>query len=309
MVVWQKVRLKLKSRIGLVTALAVAFVVLVPGLPLHGHAQAEIPVRFASLDGSTELTAFLFKPEGQGPFPAVVLLHGCSGLGLGGGVSAIYSAWARVLTKRGYAALLVDSAGPRGFGETCGRSPARSTLYRDRPKDAYGALAYLQAHPAIKADRIGLLGWSQGGATVLLSVVSESIGRPEPPPHHDFRAAIAFYPGACSETRQSKPYTRVELGAWTTQIPLLVLQGEADNWTPSGPCAEFIEAARRRGAPVEIRLYPDALHGFDAPNLARRARPWNRTSSGVIPLVGTDPAARADALQRVPAFLDRWLKD
>lgn len=270
---------------------------------------ADERVSFPSLDGRTELTAFFFRPQGEGPFPAVVFLHGCSGLGLGGGIAAGYATWTRLLTGRGYAVLLVDSAAPRGFTATCSQSSERSVMYRDRPKDAYGALAYLQAQPDVRPDGVGLAGWSQGGGIVLLSVVTKSIGRPQPPPLHDFRAAVAFYPGACSETRQSAPYTDVLPGTWFTDIPLLVLQGEADNWTPAAPCAALIESARSRGAPVEIKTYPNALHSFDAPNLARRGRPQYRTSGGVVPLVGSDPIARGDALERVPAFLDRYLKD
>lgn len=282
---------------------------LVVVLALQGRALADEPLRFTSLDGVTELTAHLYQPEAQPPFPALVLLHGCSGLGPGGGVAAIYAAWTRVLVERGYAVLLVDSAGPRGFGETCARGPDRSTMYRDRPKDAYAALALLQASPVVRPDRIGLLGWSQGGAVVLLSIVRESIGRPVPPPPHDFRAAVAFYPGVCDEARQSAPFTGVAPGSWTTAVPLLVLQGEADNWTPAAPCKAFIAAAAARGAPVAIHLYAGALHGFDAPSLHRQPLPRHRLANGVVPLVGSDPAARADALERVPAFLDRWLKD
>ncbi|NIA70004.1 prolyl oligopeptidase family serine peptidase [Pelagibius litoralis] len=289
---------------------AAAFVAaLAFGCAGQGIVSAEERVRFPSLDAETALTAFLFKPSGQPPFPAIVLLHGCSGLGPGGGIAATYSAWTRVLTARGYVVLLVDSAGSRGFGETCGRSSSRTVMYRDRPKDAYGALTFLQVQSFVQSDRIGLLGWSQGGGIVLLSVVTESIGRPRPPPLYDFKAAAAFYPSACSAERQSEPYTKVTTGSWKTEIPLLVLQGTADNWTPAAPCAAFIDGLRQRGQPVEIRLYPGALHSFDAPNLARRERPRNRKPGGVVPLVGTDPAAREDALRRVPAFFDHYLID
>jgi len=43
--------------------------------------------------------------------------------------------------------------------------------------------------------------------------------------------------------------------------------------------------------------------------MARRERPQDRTSAGVIPIVGMDPVARADALGRAPAFLQRYLND
>jgi len=62
-----------------------------------------------------------------------------------------------------------------------------------------------------------------------------------------------------------------------------------------------------RGATIEIQIYPGAHHGFDWPNLPREERPAYRMRSGVVPIIGTDPAARQDALRRVPEFLARYL--
>ena len=171
--------------------------------------------------------------------------------------------------RKGYDVLTVDSAGSRGFGQTCTAGPTAITMYRDRPKDAYAALQYLQAQPFVRPDRIGLMGWSQGGAIALLSINDKSIGRPAALTQ-DFVAAVAFYPGACSERQQSKPFTEVEPQHWTTAIPLLVLFGEADTWTLFPPCEAFISAAKARGNPVELKSYPSAVHGFDAPNQPRQ---------------------------------------
>ena len=61
------------------------------------------------------------------------------------------------------------------------------------------------------------------------------------------------------------------------------------------------------GARIEMQVYPAAYHDFDAPNLPRRERPEFTTTGGVVPITGTDPAARQDAFGRVPAFLARFL--
>ena len=266
-----------------------------------GFAQER--VAFRSLDGETELAAYLARPPGDEPRPGVVLLHGCSGLVDGGGrLFPIYHAWMRTLVAAGYAALAVDSAGSRGFGQTCTAGPERRTMLRDRPKDAYAALQHLQAQPFVRADRIAAAGWSQGGATVLLTINEKSIGRP-PEIRQDFAAAVAFYPGACSDRFQSAPYTQVEPGRWITRVPLLVLFGEADVWTPYPPCRDFVADAKARGNPLELVSYPGAVHGFDAPNADRRELPAYRSGDGPVPVVGTDDAARADALLRVLAFL------
>ncbi len=238
-----------------------------------------------------------------------MLLHGCPGLRAADGrVAGVYRAWARTLLGEGFITLLVDSAAPRGFGQTCTEGAARNTMLANRPKDAYAALQYLQAQPFVRGDRIGVVGWSQGGAIILFSIGAQSRGRPQYLAH-DFRAAVALYPGQCSERRQSRPFVDAEPNTWVTAIPLLVLLGEADNWTPPKPCVSFLERAKARGSPVELKLYPGARHVFDAPKLAVQERPAFRRQDGVVPLVGTDPKARADALARVPEFLRRHLMD
>jgi len=134
----------------------------------------------------------------------------------------------------------------------------------------------------------------------MCSIGAQSLGRPAQLPQGDFRAAVAFYPGACNEARQP---------GWTSTIPLLVLMGAEDVWTPAAPCQAFLAGVAARGSRVEQQLYPGAYHGFDAPNQPRRELPEYVTRAGVVPIVGTDQPARQDALARVPAFLGRALDD
>jgi dienelactone hydrolase len=266
-------------------------------------AAAQRTVNFVSLDGKTNLIAHLSRPEGEAPRPALVLMHGCSGLlNKGGRILPIYRAWMRALVVQGYVVLTVDSASSRGLGQTCSAGPERIAMWRDRPKDAYAALQYLQTQPFVQADRVGLMGWSQGGGALLLSINARSFGRPADLAR-DFRAAVAFYPGGCSERLQSRPFTQAEPASWTTQVPLLVLSGEADTWTPFPPCEAFIAGAKARGSPVELKSYPSAMHAFDAPDLPRRELPEYRIGNGPIPVIATDRAARADAFLRVLEFL------
>jgi len=269
-------------------------------------AAAQELVRFPSLEDngpgqpSTVLDGYLFRPPGDGKHPAIVGLHGCGGMfaRATGSIRAIYRAWAAEFNRLGYVFLLVDSLGSRRHGEMCSIGGFALDLYRKRPKDAYGALWFLQAQPVVRGDRIGLVGWSQGGAATLFSIAAQSLARPSALPQGDFRAAVAFYPGGCNERRHPVP--------WTSQIPLLVLIGAEDVWTPMAPCKTFLDGAIARGARVEMQTYPGAYHAFDAPNLSRRELPDYRTRAGVVPIVATDSAARADALARVPAFLARF---
>lgn len=267
-------------------------------------AAAQEVVHFPSLDdngpgeAATVLDGYLFRPAGEGAHAAVVGMHGCSGMAGPNGMFPIYRQWGAELARQGYLFLLVDSFGPRHHGEMCSIEGFDLSIYRKRPKDAYGGLAWLQAQPGVRADRIALAGWSQGGGVTLLSIGQQSWGRPAGMTQPDFRAAVTFYPGSCNTQR---------LPGWVNVVPLLILSGAEDVWTPTPPCKEMVDGAVARGAPIEMQVYPDAYHGFDAPNVSRRELPRYKTRAGVIPIVGTDPAARADALARVPAFLSRFL--
>lgn len=275
-------------------AISVAAVLLLLSQPASAATLERIEIADA-------LTAWISVPGGPGPHPAAVLLHGCSGLTGPNGIRALYHAWSDILTKAGYAVLLPDSAGARGFGPTCTRSPERAVLYRERPGDAYAALAHLQALREIDPARIYLIGWSQGGGIALLTVSDKSIGRPDPPPTHDFRAIVAFYPSACD--RLEAPFTAVAPGTWRPVAPLLILHGADDTWTRPGPCRALTDAAARRGHPVEMKIYPNAVHAFDAPDLPLHARTGVTDSRGLLPLVGTNQAARDAAIENLLSFL------
>ena len=261
---------------------------------------------FPSLDDNgpgqqpTVLDGYLFRPADDAPRPAVVFLHGCGGLiGRSGTTNLRERVWAALLNQRGYVVLMVDSFTPRHQGSMCAHQDFNPEIYRKRPRDAYGALLFLQAQPFVRPDQIGVIGWSQGGGVVLFSIREQSLGRPPALPHGDFRAAVAFYPGSCDEKKQQVP--------WKSAIPLLVLVGAGDVWTPAAPCKELVDGAVARGSPVEMQIYPGAYHDFDWPDMLVHESPRYRTTAGVVPIQGTNPAARQDALTRVPAFLARYL--
>jgi hypothetical protein len=100
----------------------------------------------------------LLKPGGNGPFPAIVLLHQCAGL------NPAVVTWAREAIARNYAVLLVDSLGPRGVKSVCYGPEAGVNLFRGA-RDALQAAEHLRRQPFVDKDRIALLGFSWG-ATV-----------------------------------------------------------------------------------------------------------------------------------------------
>jgi dienelactone hydrolase len=262
-------------------------------------------VRFASLDAdigdgkATEIEARLYKPAGDAPFPAIVAMHGCSGRDwTDGRMSSLYRDWAARLTGLGFVVLFTDSYKPRGVDEVCTKRPQPVTPFRQRPRDAHGALAWLAAQPYVRADRVFLMGWSHGGSTVLNSLDIGSRAVPRPPGNLGFRAAIAFYPGCLSPSRRQD---------WTAAAPLLILIGELDDWTPAAPCEALATRARGAGQPVELVAYPGAYHSFDAVQGQLRQRTDVGSKPGGRVTLGPNPAAREDARRRVAAFLELHL--
>jgi dienelactone hydrolase len=94
---------------------------------------------------------------------------------------------------------------------------------------------------------------------------------------------------------------------WHARRPLLILIGEADDWTPALPCRVLAERAQASGEPVSIVTYPGAYHDFDHPNLAVHVvhgLAYTADGRGSAH-TGPNPGARADAIGRVLAFLAR----
>ena len=89
-------------------------------------------------------------------------------------------------------------------------------------------------------------------------------------------------------------------------MPTLILIGETDDWASASACEQMVAGARGRTARASIMVYPGAYHDFDHPNLPLQQRNGvSVNGSAGRAHVGTDPAARADALKRVAEWLAR----
>ena len=195
----------------------------------------------------------IYKPAGTGPFPAVVLLHSC------GGVRSEILEWAKRSLDKGYVVFVLDSLGPRGLKSNC---YPPTTVYPSRGvRDVFQAREHLKKFPFVDANRIALIGFSFGATVTLIASNSEGAnalsvdgGR--------FNAAVAFYP-MCNFPGTPKYPGSYEYLRQTTDKPLLVLMGEADNETPPSECLPRLDALKAKGAPVESHLYPATTHCWD----------------------------------------------
>jgi dienelactone hydrolase len=200
---------------------------------------------FALSSATVTLTGELIVPEGAGPFPAVVLVHGCEGN------RHVEGAWGPFLRGAGYATFNVDSLGARGLEEVCTQPGALAPV--QRVADVYGALRYLAAHPKVDAERVALMGFSHGGIVTMLSSTRWAKDSFAPEGRPAFRAFLPFYP-FCNPVFPERDHI---------SAPVRIHTGAADDWTPAEPCAELVASLKASGQDATITVYPDAAHSFD----------------------------------------------
>jgi len=226
------------------------------------------------------IEGYLARPDGAGPFPAVVGLHGCAGMH-----DTTRQRLADQLVAWGYVVLLVDSYATRRIDHAC-TSSAFATFLKRRP-DAYGALVFLGSQNFVDWQRVAVVGFSAGARVTLSVAQTNSFEQFAPPGNLRFRAAAAFYP-PCK-------------AAWAPpEIPTLIFIGALDDWTPAADCADKVASWGNDGPPIELVVYPGAHHGFYYPHL----QPGTTMFDHWLEYNGE---AADNASHRLHQFLDRHL--
>jgi len=226
------------------------------------------------------IQGYLAKPEGPGPFPAVIGLHGCGGL-----PDTTKQKLVDELVGWGYVVLLVDSFATRGIQHAC--TGGVSDIAGKRRSDAYGALAFLAGQTFVDPQRVAAVGFSQGAWVTLLVAEANSFEVFVRPSNLRFRAAVAFYP-VC-RAAGGRPL-----------IPTIILIGALDEWTPAADCSQKIAAWGTDGVPIEQVVYPSVHHGFYYLDLRPGRTIFGRWAE-------YNEEAATDANRRMREFLRRHL--
>ena len=256
--------------------------------PLAAPRQVDIP------SANLTLHAQLYKPDGDGPFPTVIALHGCGGLaGHSETVLQRYRDWAEELVNTGHAVLLPDSYGSRELGPQCRVKERRVLARRERVADINAARQWLLEQGWVAHDRVSLMGWANGASALLWAVRPQLSSRSAGP---DFRSAIAFYPDC-----------RISSGlGWSARVPTLLLIGAKDDVSSPSACRLMVDGARGRSALTRIEVYSGASHDFDRANLPLHAiGAGSDAASPERGHIGTDAEARADSQKLVAEWLAR----
>ena len=233
------------------------------------HIQSDVPQKFQSAN----LIAYLFKPNGEGPFPTIVWLHGCDGISKSEIKKEHFLP--KILNDQGFAALFPDSLSSRGINDErlCYSWEESGAARYFRIFDAFNVLAFLRQQSYVDKNNIFLVGSSHGGSVAIQ--VAQGGTRYNYPDHLRYTAVVAYYPGC-------------DLFIDYLVSPLLVLSGAKDTWAPPDECISQEDSVK--GEDYEVVVYPEAHHGFDVPE---------SLSVYGVHLVGGHPPSAKDSRERM----------
>lgn len=206
---------------------------------------------------SVNIVGHLFLPPGSGQVPAVVLVHGSGGV-----YNAELDYWPKQFNAAVIAVFTLDMFGPRGVQSTAedqSQVPFSADLV-----DTFAALRLLATHPRIEPQRIAIMGFSRGGIATLRAAVEKIIAAQRLPDGLRFAAFIPTYTGGCAGV-----FRLVVKPGVFSKAPMLFIHGDADDYTPIGPCQDYADKIGKAGTPVEFVVIEGAHHKFDADDVKR----------------------------------------
>jgi dienelactone hydrolase len=249
-----------------------------------GFSEEPVTVTSQYYGAKMDIPARIFKPDGAGPFPAVVWLHHCGGVSVG----TLSAQWAKRLTSWGYLVAVPDSFSPRGIHRGVCADPDTVGAEGPRAADAFATLRYLQSRPDVIATKIGVQGHSHGGATTFILAQEHYARLYSSSTQPGFAAAVAYYP-YCAGASSSPLAT-----------PLLILMGAKDDWTPAELCELAAGPPSAEGQRLTLKVYPNAQHSFDDQDRAPMTLLGHRLEY--------DAQAAPDSFEQVRSFFGRYLK-
>lgn len=195
------------------------------------------------------IEGLLTIPPTSVPVPAVIITHGC------GGVGGAEIGWVSDLESEGIATLVLDSFDGRGIRNIC--TGVETVNVASILVDVFRAADQLDEHPYIDSSRMAIMGFSFGGRTALWSAMTRFQDAYD---GRAFDAHVAFYPSTC--------YIQLEDEHLVSDNPIRIFHGTADDWTPIEQCERYVDRMIERGTDAKVYAYPDALHSFDDIGLA-----------------------------------------
>ncbi len=261
-----------------------------------------IPKMRAEMFDGKKIDGLLYKPDGNGPFKSVVMLHGA------GGIFPYQLDWARQLREQGYAVLFVDSYCKRKHlceHDSPDNDPKRRKAVNkwkkitplQRTADAFGALEYLAQQNFVKKNKISLMGFSWG-ATAGMMTIGPRIKKMFSPTQGGFYSLVAMYPNSKYWTQmRGMPSTAKDMKVTT---PTIMLAGKKDEGESIDVYKELQQVAKKNNFPLEIVLYLASYRKFD-----EKREKHSVTVNNVTLTKGYNKDAHEDSIKQVFSFLSK----
>ena len=191
--------------------------------------------------GDETVHAVLYKPGGDGPFPALVVIHEWWGL----------NDWVKQQADRyaqlGYVTLAIDLY----RGQVATTPDQAHELMRGVPedraqRDLLAAVKYLSSLNTVNSKRIGAIGWCMGGGYALDLAIADP----------KLRVAVINYGHLASDDTTLKKIHASILGIF----------GGQDHGIPVDDVKRFERHMKTMGKKIDVHIFPDAGHGFENPN-------------------------------------------
>jgi dienelactone hydrolase len=260
-----------------------------------------IPKMRAEMYDGKEIDGLIYKPDGNGPFEAVVMLHGA------GGIFPYQLDWARQLRDEGYVVLYVDSYCKRKLlceHDSPDNDPKRRKAVnrwkeitpQQRAADAFGAFEYLLQQNFVNKDKISLMGFSWGATSGMMSI-DPRMKKIFSPARGGFHSLVAMYPNSKYWTgmRTLRRITDVNI-----TIPTLMLAGEKDEAESIDVYKELQQLAEKNMYPLTVVLYPDSYRKFD-----EKREKHSVTVNNVTLTKAYNKNAHEDSIKQVFSFLSK----
>jgi carboxymethylenebutenolidase len=239
---------------------------------LHADAFGIEKTMLYGLGAKKNMQAELIMPDGEGPFPAILILH------TSGGVQDGEIIFARELAEQGYACLIPYYFDAYNISHST-RQTAATKYAENIFNDFSELLEYLKKNPKIKADRLGAVGFSMGGYWALVLAAKGRV-----------KAAVSYYGALSGGGKNLDLKYRFENVFTKESSPVLILHGSQDQIVSVRLAYNLFALLDEKKSPYELRIYDGAEHRYE--------RQPNR-----------DENAANDSWKRTLEFLKRQLKD
>lgn len=221
-------------------------------------ARETLDQRMAALLAGSQL----YLPEGEGPHPVVIQMHGC------GGMKNLQARWAEVARAAGWAVMVVDSFGHRRISTFEAHATVCTGLQlwgRERAGDLYAMLEWARRQPWADPARIVSAGWSHGAWTVLDAMAlhpgrdAEKETRLDGIPDEPMAGVIGgfiLYPwqgwGALAPHRGLR-----------VDVPIQAIVGTADSVVGGKGVIRTLQGMKTPRLPINVEVFEGATHAFD----------------------------------------------